>query len=200
MNGNSGNDSSYRSLQLLEEISKDNTLSQRDLSKRLGIAVGLVNSYIKNMITKGYIRVSSFPKNRYRYLLTPKGIAEKSRLTYQHLHYFTNLYTSVRKDFQRLFHELQENGTEFMLFCGVDEVAEIAYLSLQETGGNLIGVIDMDNHGKRFFCHQVEPIESVTTFELDRIIITSLKRRDSLIEKLEGLGIDKKLICHIKEA
>ena len=95
MNDSSLSGSSFRSLQLLEEISRDESVSQRDLSKRLGIAVGLVNSYVKNLITKGFVRVTSFPKNRYKYLLTSKGIAEKTRLTYHHLQYFTSLYTTA---------------------------------------------------------------------------------------------------------
>lgn len=109
MNDRISGEDSYNSLLLLEELSKEETLSQRDLSRRLGIALGLVNSYVKNFISKGYIRVTSFPRNRYAYLLTPKGMSEKSRLTYQHLHYFTNLYTVARKDFRELFHKLEKS-------------------------------------------------------------------------------------------
>ena len=45
----------FRSLQILEELSKSGSLTQRDISKRLGLALGLVNSYIRNLISKGYI-------------------------------------------------------------------------------------------------------------------------------------------------
>jgi predicted transcriptional regulator len=67
---------SYRSLLLLSEITGEEPLSQRELSRRLGIAVGLVNSYLKNLVAKGYVRVKNFPSNRYAYLLTPQGLAE----------------------------------------------------------------------------------------------------------------------------
>ena len=125
---------SSRSLQLLSEISGEEPLSQRELSRRLGIAVGLVNSYLKNLVSKGYVRVKNFPSNRYAYLLTPQGIAEKSRLAYQHLSYFTSLYTVARQDYLDLFRRLEDAGVREVAFCGVDEVAEVAYLSLQETG------------------------------------------------------------------
>ncbi len=195
---NSNSDVSYRSLLLLEEISKEEHLSQRDISKRLGIAVGLVNSYIKNMISKGYIRVSSFPKNRYNYLLTPKGITEKTRLTYQHLHYFTNLYTTARKDFRKLFGKLEKEGVKRVLFCGVDEVAEIAYLSLQETDIELIGVIDTDAAKNLFFRYGIAPIEEIRAFDFDRVIVTSLKRQAQLFEKLEEMGLEQGRLCRIK--
>ena len=200
MNGKSHNDNSLRSLQLLEELSRDESASQRDLSKRLGIAVGLVNSYVKNMISKGYIRVSSVPKNRYKYLLTPKGIAEKTRLTYHHLHYFTNLYTTARKDFRDMFGILEREGVRKVVFCGVDEVAEIAYLSLQETGIELAGIVDTENQGAKFFQYLVDDIKKVDTFGPERHRITSLKRGDSLMDKLKPLGIDEKVVCHIEGA
>lgn len=190
MNTKTNSEDSYYSLMLLEELSKEETISQRDLSKRMGIALGLVNSYVRNMISKGYIRVSSFPKNRYKYLLTPKGIAEKSRLTYQHLHYFTNLYTTARKDFKDLFERLEKAGVKRVVFCGVDEVAEIAYLSLQETGMELVGVVDNEHNGL-FFSYAVSPIEDVGSFDYDRIVVTSLKKDSTLSEKLNGLGVTK---------
>lgn len=197
MNTKNDNEASYRYLQLLEEISKEECLSQRDLSKRLGIAVGLVNSYIKNFITKGYLRVKTFPKNRYKYLLTPKGLAEKTRLTYQHLHYFTNLYTTVRKDFRTIFQEMEKEGVRRVLFCGVDEVAEIAYLSMQETPMELVGVVDSEGVGQKFFNLEVEPLTIINSIEKDKILVTSLKRRSDLISSLEKNGIDMRTICYL---
>src|SRR5512137_730606 len=133
---------SYRSFLLLSEIAGEEPLSQREISRRLGIAVGLVNSYLKNLVSKGFVRVKNFPRNRYAYLLTPQGLAEKSRLAYEHLTYFTGLYTVARQDYQNLFNRLDAEGVREVLFCGVDEVAEIAYLSLMETSIGLSGVMD----------------------------------------------------------
>lgn len=198
MNDKNGSGDSYQSLLLLEEISKEEPLSQRELSKRLGIALGLVNSYVKNMISKGYIRVTSFPKNRYHYLLTPKGITEKSRLTYQHLHYFTNLYTIARKDYRELFDKLEKNKVRKVIFCGVDEVAEIAYLSLQETDMELVGVVDAERNAKHFFGYKVSQIEDIKGIHFDRAIVTSLKKRKRLLDILDDLGIGKDKICVIK--
>lgn len=198
MNEKTSNGDSYHSLLLLEEISKEEPLSQRELSKRLDIALGLVNSYVKNMISKGYVRVTSFPRNRYHYLLTPKGITEKSRLTYQHLHYFTNLYTTARRDYRELFDNLKRNGIRRVIFCGVDEVAEIAYLSLQETDIELAGVVDGECDLKQFFGYEISQIENINGIEFDRVVVTSLKRQKHLIERLGDLGVRRDKICIIK--
>lgn len=180
---------SSRSLQLLSEISGEEPLSQRELSRRLGIAVGLVNSYLKNLVSKGFVRVKNFPSNRYAYLLTPQGIAEKSRLAYQHLSYFTNLYTIARQDYRDLFHRLEAAGVREVVFCGVDEVAEIAYLSLQETGLKLVGVLDDSRQGDLFFGLPIIALaEGGGTIHVP-LVITSLKQRDALILLLHDVGV-----------
>lgn len=198
MNDKPKTDESYSSLLLMEEIAKDKGVSQRFLSKRLGIAVGLVNSYMKNMIAKGYVRVKAFPRNRYSYLLTPKGLAEKSRLTYHHLNYFTNLYTNVRRDYVELFRRLEAEGVKEVAFCGVDEVAEIAYLSLQETSITLVGIFDDEGQGQEFFKHSVLPLGDIANTAYERIVVTSLKKRPTVMEKVATLGMDKNLFCGVE--
>lgn len=186
----------YRSLLLMSEIAKDERLSQRELSRRLGIALGLVNSYLRNLTAKGYVRIKTFPRNRYGYLLTPQGLAEKSRLAYRHLGYFTNLYKITRQDYLALFRSLEAAGVEKLLFCGVDEVAEIAYLSLRETGLELAGVVDTENVDGDFFGLKVDPVDPGLAGENCPIIITSLKRMDQLRSELVRSGIEaKRIFC-----
>ena len=180
---------SSRSLQLLSEISGEEPLSQRELSRRLGIAVGLVNSYLKNLVAKGFVRVKNFPSNRYAYLLTPQGLAEKSRLAYQHLSYFTSLYTIARQDYLDLFHRLEESGVREVLFCGVDEVAEVAYLSLQETGLKLAGVMDDTRSGEIFFGLPILTLAEGARNVGVPVVISSLKRRNELTQALRGFGV-----------
>jgi predicted transcriptional regulator len=180
---------SSRSLQLLSEISGEEPLSQRELSRRLGIAVGLVNSYLRNLVSKGFVRVKNFPSNRYAYLLTPQGIAEKSRLAYQHLSYFTSLYTVARQDYLELFRRLEDSGVREIAFCGVDEVAEVAYLSLQETGLKLVAVMDDGRQGELFFGITVVSIAEGLRGVSTPVVISSLKRRDELKQVLNDLGM-----------
>jgi DNA-binding MarR family transcriptional regulator len=188
MNNNEKSLESYRSLLLLSEITGEEPLSQRELSRRL--AVGLVNSYLKNLVAKGYVRVKNFPSNRYAYLLTPQGLAEKSRLAYQHLSYFTSLYTVARQDYLDLFRRLEAGGYREVAFCGVDEVAEVAYLSLQETGLKLAGVVDNVPHEGDFFGVPVLPLDASQLQVSAPLIITSLKRRNGLMQALRLIGLD----------
>ncbi len=184
----------HRSFLLLSEIEQEETVSQRELASRLGIALGLVNSYLKNLVAKGYVRITSFPRNRYGYLLTPQGLAEKSRLAYQHLSYFTNLYQTARQDYLTLFRSLHASGIRRVSFCGVDETAEIAYLSLRETGLELVEVMDDQHGGKIFFEKKICPLATSSENITLPIIITSLKRGDDLEEELLRRGINSSFI------
>ena len=179
---------SFRALQLMSELEGDDTVSQRELASRLGIAVGLVNSYLKNFVNKGYVRVKNYPRNRYAYLLTAKGFVEKSRLAFQHLDYFTGLYITTRREYLELFRQIKSLGGREVVFCGVDEVAEIAYLSLQEAGLVLAVVVDEENGRGELLGHQILPLlEAVRASQ--PIVVTSLKRRDHLVDELMRLGV-----------
>jgi len=183
-----------KAFQLLSEVADEQPVSQRELAKRLGIALGLVNSYLKNFVTKGYIRIKNYPHNRYAYLLTPNGMAEKARLAYQHVNYFTSLYTVTRQDYLALFCELALRGVTRVAFCGVDEVAEIAWLSLQESGLELAVVMDDDCPGSRFMGREVLPVSQASVAGQPWIVITSLKRAGQIRARLLGLGVQSDMI------
>lgn len=187
----------YRAFLLMAEIAKDGSLSQRELARRVGIALGLVNSYLKNLVAKGFIRVRNFPKNRYSYLLTPKGVAEKSRLAYQHLSYFTNLYTIARQDYVKLFKSLAAAGVTKVVFCGLDEVTEIAWFSLQGTGIELLFVMDDDQAGGVFFDKPVMTVAKGLLAGHYRIVVTSLKKGRELRQQLQRLGVAEENISSV---
>ncbi len=184
----------FRSLQILDELSNNDSLTQRDLSSRLGIALGLVNSYIKNLIAKGYITVKNIPPKRYAYYLTPKGFAEKTRLTYDLLHDYTRIYREARGSLKKLLHDLETSGARKIVLAGADEVAEIAYLSLQETRLELVAVLDDANAGKSFFNQTVARLETIKGLQYDIVLISSYLKRNELHKQLIRLGVDADVI------
>ncbi len=187
----------YRSLQILYELSNNDSLTQRDLSSRLGIALGLVNSYIKNLVSKGYLTVKTIPTKRYAYYLTPKGFAEKTKLTYDLLHDYTRVYREARKNLKQLFHDLQKNGIKRIVFAGSDEVAEIAYITLQETSLELVAVVDTADTGKDFFGIEVRAFAAITEMPYDCVVITTYVKKDKVYQELTKNGVRKKDIRSI---
>jgi len=178
-----------RTLKLLEEIDKDYTQSQRDLSNKLDISLGLVNSFVKRLANKGYFKITTVPKNRIKYILTPKGAMEKTRLTYQYLQYSFELYMGARRNLQKHFNELVAQGVKRVVFYGVSEIAEIAYISLEETAIKMVAIVDEERVGKIFLGNVVKDPRVLESMSFDRILITSMKKDDSQLEKILKKGI-----------
>jgi len=178
----------YKSFLLLNEISRDNSLSQRDLSRKLNIALGLVNSYMKNMVARGLVKIRGIPPKRYAYYLTPRGFAEKTRLTFHVLRNYADLYRYARRDFSRVFSTVAAEGKRALIFAGVDDLAEMAFLSLQETDAELVAIVDDESAGSTFLGRKVTPIASLREESFDAVVITSLGRMG---EVLSGLKREK---------
>ena len=93
----------------LRELEKDSTLSQRDLSKRVGLSVGRVNYIINALLEKGYIKAQRFKNSKkkmgYMYILTPKGISERLVQTQSFLQLKTAEYERLRQEIEILKRE-----------------------------------------------------------------------------------------------
>jgi DNA-binding MarR family transcriptional regulator len=196
-NARSHEHDSHKSLQILNELSGNDSLTQRELSSRLDIALGLVNSYIRNLIAKGFITVKSIPTRRYAYFLTPKGFAEKTRLTYHLLQDYTRIYREARSGFKDLFSELRNSGVKQVVFAGADEVAEIAYITLHELDIELAGVLDDDLAGKKFFGRDIKKICDIAAMNSDCIVVTSYLKREKIYKDLLGNKTPKENIKSI---
>jgi DNA-binding MarR family transcriptional regulator len=196
MNMRNGRDAAepLKSLQLLGELANNGSMTQRDLSKRLGIALGLVNSCIRNLVAKGYLTVKAIPPKRYTYYLTPKGFKEKTRLAYDLMQDYTRIYRETRTNLKELFSEMQAGGARDLVFAGTDEVAEIAYLTLQETQLKLRGVVDEELSGGSFFGHEIKPIDAVGGLDCDFVIVASYLKRYRLFEELLKNGVRREAI------
>lgn len=187
----------HHALLLLDEISTSENLTQRELSNKLDVALGLVNSYLKTLISKGYISVSGIPRGRCTYYLTPSGFAEKARLTYQHLQNLTSLYKVARHDFSSLFARLEGTSAKRLVFCGVDEITEIAYISIKEAGLELITISDISPSRKKFLGHIVTPISDLPLIDFDLVVITSFLSGEALKKALIEVGINEDRICGV---
>src|SRR4030066_758783 len=90
----------------LRELEKDSTLSQRDLSKKVGLSVGRVNYIINALLKKGYIKAQRFKNSKnkigYMYILTPKGINERLIQTQAFLQRKTVEYEELRQELEKL--------------------------------------------------------------------------------------------------
>ncbi len=182
------NQDDLRSFLLMSELEHEEPISQREIAGRLGIALGLVNAYIKTLSAKGFVTVKAMPRNRFAYMLTPTGFAEKSRLAFQHLSNFNRLYRVTRQESLALFTNLRKQGVQRVSFCGLDDLTEIAYLSLQEAGLKLEQVMDTTS-GNLFLDQKVLSLTEGVKFTDVPIVITALQRAEELKLRLRELGV-----------
>src|SRR6202045_3809840 len=137
-------------LDLLTSVEHDGERSQRYLSAELGIALGLVNAYLKRCVKKGLVKVRDAPARRYAYYLTPQGFAEKSRLTVQYLSNSFSFFRQAKADCARVFEEAAARGFKRVVLAGKSDLAEIAILCAVEAGAAVIAIVDDRNEGGRF--------------------------------------------------
>jgi len=176
-------------LRILEEIEKDNSQSQRELARKLNISLGLVNSFIKRLAHKGYFKMTTIPKNRARYILTPQGFAEKTRLTYEFIQYSYHFYKTALGKLKTLLRTLENSGVKSVVFYGASDLAEIAYLTLKETSLELVGIVDNMKSGERFLGFTIMHPSGLTQSKYDKIIVTSINAKDDIHENLVKLSI-----------
>ncbi len=189
---------SFKTLQILDEVSRNNAITQRTLSRRLGVALGLTNLYLKRLIKKGYIKVVNIKPNRLRYELTPKGIAHKTSLSFKYIQNTFHFYRDVRGKLKECFEQLVRADCRDVVFYGADEVAEIAYLSLQEVPLRLVGIVDDKRVGKNFCGYRVLSTDALMGMEFDRLIIPSLTDDIDVEDILGRIGVDEEKIFWLK--
>lgn len=188
-----------RTLQLLTEIESDVKITQRSLSKKLGIALGLTNAYLKRLINKGFVKINRAGANHIRYILTPSGLMEKSRLTYEYLQYSLSFYREVRREIQSRIDALRGRGVKHLAFYGAGEVAEIAYVCMHGSDLEIVGVVDDRLAGETFFGHPVHERAALHELIFDVVFIASLEHEAPMIENLLSMGILEENIVHLGE-
>src|SRR5687768_6601823 len=139
---------SRRDLQLLEALEQESTITQRTLSSRLGIALGLTNLYLKRLIRKGYVKCVTVSPNRLVYALTPKGVARKGRLTYEFMKYSLDFYRDARQHLRRSLAAAANNGQKRVAIFGTGDAAELVFLLLRDMGLELTAVFAADGDGR----------------------------------------------------
>lgn len=164
-------------LGLLETVAADGTRTQRHMASDLGIALGLVNAYLKRCVKKGLIKVREAPTRRYAYYLTPKGAAEKSRLTVDYLSHSFSFFREARSSCAETLAQCRGLGFESVALLGASDLAEIAIICARESLIEIVGIIDAGAAaGQKLLGMPV--VRSMREFpsKPDAFVVTDLKR------------------------
>jgi len=182
-----------RDLQLLNEVEQNAAVTQRTLANNLGVALGLTNLYLKRLTRKGYIKITTIPRHRIKYLLTPQGMAEKSRLTYLYMQYSLTYYRQMRERLNVILTERAKAGAKRIVICGTGELAELAYISLREMDLTLIGFVDGEQG--TFLSYPLWPVETLPSWEFDAVLIADLEEAKKLQARIIKAGVPREKIA-----
>jgi len=177
---------SMRDLQFLEELEKTPNLSQRELSNKFGIALGVTNACLRRMARRGWIRLRKVPPRRIGYYLTPKGFAEKAKLTMTFLSYNIHNYSRLKAMIGEKFLEMASQGVKRVIFYGVSDEMEIAYVTLQETNMELVAIVDDSDgvKGKNILGREAKDPGEIDSLGADAVLITSILEKEEILKNL----------------
>ena len=170
-------------LGVLSAIEENSSVTQRHVANDLGVALGLVNSYLKRSIKKGFIKIRHAPANRYAYYLTPAGFSEKSRLTAKYLSGSFHFFRNARQECAQILEQCEERGHHKIVLAGASDLAEIVYLCAQEHTSEIVGVMDPNMAGQTFLSLPVFG-DLKAAGEFDAIIVTNLLEAQAVYDEL----------------
>ena len=192
----------YKELMILNIISKDNNVSQRDLASTCNMSLSMVNSYLEEAKNKGYISVSSNNK-RVVYSVTKKGKDRIKVLDISLLKSSLDIYNSAKVECLTFLKSIILKGYKNILFYGAGEVAEILLyvLNNSDININVLGIIDDDilKQNTKFVDIDVISINDINKYDIDGILVSSYTNTLKINKNLIDFGFDKTKIINFFE-
>jgi DNA-binding MarR family transcriptional regulator len=183
-----------KTLLLLEAIDTEEYQSQRELSRKLNISLGLVNTFIKNLSFRGICKTSKLSNNRIIYNLSSKGILEKEKLSIQYLSHSMHYYRETKRRVERLLTALEKNGKTKIIFYGAGELCEIACVALNGKKNRDVTIIDDSKAGGIICGIKISAEATLESFNFDAIVIMDFKNTPIARKKLRAIGVPQNKI------
>lgn len=190
---------SIKELGILHEVSTSEHVSQRYLSNKLGMTSGLVNLYIKRLARKGYIKITGMNRRRLKYFLTPSGIAQKTRLTYEFATISYKYLKKATEDIRKKLGEMEEADRTSVVVFGAGELADLCLLLVKDFNIRVVAIVDDHADSKRFLGYPVVPHDILRSLEFDKMIIAKVMANDEVESMADELGISPEKICRLLE-
>lgn len=121
-----------KELKLIVEISKNGNTTQRGLSERTDLSLGMVNLILKRLIRRGYIKSKGLNAKKVEYFLTPKGFTEKVRKSYSYIFKTINLVKVIQDEIRKIILNEYKKGVRDFVVLGGGSLADQVNLVLSE--------------------------------------------------------------------
>ena len=173
---------------IMSEIMDKESITQRELSKKLGISVSTVNVLMNKMIRDGLVKMTQVSQKQVLYMLTPVGIIEKTKKTMSYLRIHYRAIYETKEKIKAVFEELEKEYDAIFVLTNDDEMGEIIKMALHELGANHIKTrivlvdkdksIDFKGFKLPVLVHMVEDPEVIQKFvETEGLTVINLAER-----------------------
>ena len=180
---------------ILKHVEESPKLNNRMAASKLGCSVKLAHALLGKMVDRGLLHVKKLHARRWDYFLTPKGITEKARLTYEFIDFSMNFYQEARKASSRVCRQIAEAGNKKVAFLGSGDLAEIVYLGVKEWNLELIEVYNGDT-ANTFLGHSILPVTDLRNSHADTIIICLYDKKAPMRHNYLPEGIPRTANMH----
>lgn len=168
-------------LNLLSAVEGNPEVSQRRLSGDLGVALGLVNTYLKRCVVKGWIRAREVSPKRISYFLTPEGFSEKSRMVAEYLSRSLYFFRDAKHQCEAAFAFCLQNGLKNIALVGEGDLRDIAAL-VSSGAGISVSFMDADSDFNN----------------IDAVIVTDVMNPQATYDALKGkVSFEKLLVLEL---
>ena len=180
----------YRELRLLSEVSRDPEVTQRSLSRRVGIALGLTNLLLRSLARKGYVRITRATWRRWVYTLTPAGFSRKARLTGAYIQGVLQHYQWVRQILRDELEPLGLNEESVVALYVTDDFGELVYLALRDLGVEQVDVLAPEGFPRdTLLGAPVRRVSALQPGHYDRVVAASLQDVEGARATLLAAGV-----------
>ncbi|GAX61887.1 transcriptional regulator [Candidatus Scalindua japonica] len=167
-----------RELDILERLENNAHLTQRELSKEVGIALGLVNHLLKKMVKKGWIKIKNIDAKKIRYLITPEGAREKSSLLYNRVESTIHFYLEAKKVIRDKVIHLKNEGVKDLSIYGINHIAEVLFIVLKELDLEIVFVVDEKRKEEEWFGYKVIGMDEYIKSNTSVLILASFDKKE----------------------
>lgn len=191
----------YKEFMILDLIEKDANITQREISKIIGVAVSMTNAYIENFVEKGLIKKKKHSTKTVEYFVTKKGVERKKVLNISYLNASLNIYKSAKENIVEFLDQIIAKGYKNILLYGAGEVAEILLQTIlidSQIPITVLALIDDDKskQGKNLVSTKIISLDSVNNYKFDGILISSYTNQKLILDKLLAMNYKKENILH----
>ncbi len=180
-------------LAVLEALTVDQKVTQRELSRQTGLNLKKVNFCLHKLLERGHVKfqraLHNPDKRGYLYILTPTGLKEKSRLTYRFLKLTLAYYNQVEEKLKGRLAEMGKAGVQRVVLYGASDAVGVVLSLVAGNGIEVVGVLDEGYPEERLDGVPVVDGTGLQSLEWDGMLVTSLDDADGADSMVAEMGL-----------